>query len=161
MAALRALMERYYGANDEDTLLVGAEHAFWTYQAGHYDAARVLYEALLPALFEVLSPDHQQVLEVRLQCATCTALTGDAGKALRQFSAIVPDAERVLGAEHLCTFGARESAAALMDAAGDKAGARQEFADLLPMAKKLFGAQHPITHAIRWNVIRLDQEPEG
>ena len=85
--------------------------ARFTGEAGDAAAARDQFAALLPALEQVLGPEHPETLASRGGLAYWTGEAGDAAAARDQFAALLPDLERVLGAEHPVTLIVRDGLA--------------------------------------------------
>ncbi|RSM38071.1 hypothetical protein DMB66_59230, partial [Actinoplanes sp. ATCC 53533] len=64
-AGLLPISERVLGPDHPDTLIVRANLAGWTGEAGDVAAARDQYAALLPISERVLGPDHPDTLATR------------------------------------------------------------------------------------------------
>jgi hypothetical protein len=134
-----------YGAQHPDTLVVRAQLARWTGEAGDAAGARDQCAALLPISERVLGPEHPDTLTTWHKLAYNTGLAGDPARARDQLAALVPVRERVLGAEHPDTLVARDNLARWTGEAGNAAAARDQYAVLLPILERVLGPEHPDT----------------
>jgi TIR domain/Tetratricopeptide repeat len=84
------------------------ERAQSTWDSGDVAGARDQLAALVPAMEQVLGPEHPDTLDARLMFANATGDLGDVAGARDQLAALLPVMERVLGPEHPATLTARQ-----------------------------------------------------
>jgi CHAT domain len=92
--------EEAEGKAAEEELLIRAERARSSGEAGDAAAARDQYAALLAVRERVSGREHPDTLTVRSGLAWWTGEAGDAAAARDQYAALLPVRERVSGPEH-------------------------------------------------------------
>jgi hypothetical protein len=142
-------LERVCGSDAPLTLSARVRLAYLTGMAGNTQAARRLFEELLPVQVRLAGPDDHGTLVIRANIAFWTGTSGDVAAARDLCANLVPDCERVLGAEHVETLLARGNLARWMGRI-DPEAARDLYVELVSDCERVLGAEHLhtlVTHA--------------
>jgi hypothetical protein len=134
---------RVFGDTDKDVMSLRLELANLLFEGGDHRNAAPQYQRLAADLAERDGVDDELVLHCRHKEATCHALVGDAGHALRLLDALLVDESRVFGAEDPRTIELRRQIALLQLGAGERDAARETLTRLLADLSRLHGPGHP------------------
>ncbi|GAA0406545.1 hypothetical protein GCM10009541_57080 [Micromonospora gifhornensis] len=130
-----------YGASDPDVLRLRFEYANALFDGGDYRAAAPVFQQLAEELTG--GSEDELALQCRLKEATCQALTGQTGQALRQLEGLLVEHRRTYGEDDPRTTELRRQIGLLQLGSGQPDDAAQTLGQLLDDLTRLHGPQHP------------------
>lgn len=130
-----------YGASDPDVLRLRFEYANALFDGGDYRAAAPVFQQLAEELTG--GGEDELALQCRLKEATCQALTGQTGQALRQLDGLLVEHRRTYGEDDPRTTELRRQIGLLQLGSGQPDDAAQTLGQLLDDLTRLHGPQHP------------------
>ncbi|MFG2969964.1 tetratricopeptide repeat protein [Streptomyces sp. NPDC048288] len=151
--------ERLRGIVDEQTRILGAEHADTLRGrqahahslggAGSPAAAAGLLRPLLADQLRLLGPDHEDTLRTRQFLAVNLGEAGHREEAVGMFRVLLADRGRVLGTDHPHTLRTRHLLARNLTFTGGRAEARALLREVAAVRERVLGAEHPHTRRAR------------
>jgi eukaryotic-like serine/threonine-protein kinase len=147
LAAVAEPAARALGSTDSDVVSLRRELADVLFEGGDYRNAGPAYRRLATDLAD--RGDTELVFRSRLQEATCNALLGQTGLALRQLQDLRDDEQRAYGHDDPRVLELRFQIGLLQLGSGQRAAADATLRDLLSTVVRLHGPDHPTARRIR------------
>lgn len=160
LAAVLEPASRALGSTHSDVVDLRLELANVLFEGGDYRQAAPAYRRLAADLADRDGPDTDRVFRCRLQEATCNALVGKTGLALRQLQGLRDDEQRVYGADDPRVLELRFQIGLLQLGSGQRDAAEAMLRDLLGVLTRLHGPDHPTARRIRDLLDGLRHEPQ-
>jgi tetratricopeptide (TPR) repeat protein len=130
------------GANSLETLRIQSNLAVAHFNSAHYDAAREIFETILPPLTAAYGPESWFVTQTHANLARCLRNLGRDADAVRALDAALVKVTKKHGPDHPNTLNLRAELALLQrDTEAEKAV--EAFADVLARQTKVLGEKHP------------------
>ena len=133
-------------AGDSDAVGLRLDLADALFEGGDYRRAAPVYQALVADLAD--TGDEDLLLRCRLQEATCHALTGSTGQALRQLDDLLRDQRRIIGDDDPRTIDLRRQIGLLQLGTGESAAAQRTLRELWKDLSELHGPSHPMVREL-------------
>jgi hypothetical protein len=130
------------GDTDKDVIALRLELADLRFEGGDYRAAAPDYVSLARDIAGRDGAENELVLQCRLKEATCHALLGETGLALRQLNDLLADESRIFGDDDPRTIELRRQLALLHIGAGERDAARAALQRLAADLTRLHGPSH-------------------
>lgn len=153
--AVVAPASRALGSLDDEVLALRLHLAEVLFEGGDYRRAAPAFGELHRDLAIRHSLHDEGVFHCRRQEATCQALMGQTGTALRMLTGLLLDEQGVYGEDDPRTFELRRQVGLLELGAGDIDRARRTLSGLLDDLIRLYGQEHPETVRVRDSLARL------
>lgn len=135
------------GDTDAELIALRLELADVLFDGGDYREAAPAYARLADDLAR--GGDRDRVLHCRMREATCHALVGETGLALRKMEHLLETERRLLGEDDPRVTELRQQIGLLQLGAGQRQAARQTLSDLLADLKRRHGPAHPAVTEVR------------
>ncbi|WP_026448915.1 tetratricopeptide repeat protein [Actinopolyspora mortivallis] len=119
------------------------------FDGGQYQRAGPVYHTLATDLAQRDGLDTELVLHCRLRNATCHALGGNPGHALRIMNGLLADERRVFGDEHPRTLDLRRQIGMIQFGAGRTEEAETTLSELLDDLLRTHDPEHPTVVKVR------------
>ncbi|MFI7080617.1 protein kinase [Micromonospora sp. NPDC049903] len=129
-----------YGATDPDVVDLRFDLASALFDGGDYRSAAPVFGDLAAELAG--RGENELVLRCRLKEATCQALTGQTGQALRQLDELLEEHRRTFGEDDPRTMELRRQIGLLQLGSGQPDAAEQTLGQLLADLTRLHGPRH-------------------
>ncbi len=133
-------------AGDTDAVGLRLDLADALFEGGDYRRAAPVYQALVADLAD--TGDEDLLLRCRLQEATCHALTGNTGQALRQLDDLLRDQRRIVGDDDPRTIDLRRQIGLLQLGTGESSAAQRTLRELWKDLNERHGPSHPMVREI-------------
>jgi len=149
LSAVARPATRLLGPTDPDVLSLRFELADVRFDGGDYRGAGPAYRDLAADLAAHRGPDDDLALRCRRQAATCDALSGRTGEALRQLESLLDDERRSYGPDDERVLELRKQIGLLLLGSGQRDAADRVLRTLLDDAERILGSTHDVPQTVR------------